>query len=430
MKTFAEVGVKHELISALNKINFSNPTEVQERAIPPIMEGKDVIVRAKTGTGKTGAFLIPIINQIEHADGIVAIIMVPTRELALQVSEVATKMSIKGIKVATVYGGASMNNQAYSIRNGANIIVGTPGRILDLIERRILNLEDIRFLVLDEADIMLDMGFIDDISEIISRTPRERQTMLFSATMPKEITDIARRYMKPDREILIIGEEENIIVNNIIHSFAVVPDNKSKYLALLAYIDEYKPSKAIVFANMKSTADSIYNFLKSQNVNAILLHGGLTQAKREHSLSIFKGNAQILIATNIASRGLDVLNISDIINFDVPDTTNVYIHRVGRSARMGKNGRALTLITNSQKNMIREIAYGARIEMNPINLNLEKFKDIKLNLYNNRARYPNPNFNKFNKRGSFRNERHYGDKRNLDKHHSSNSRGGHWSYER
>ncbi|MGC8648824.1 MAG: DEAD/DEAH box helicase [Candidatus Micrarchaeia archaeon] len=424
MKTFSEVGITQELVSALNKINFLNSTEVQERAIPIIMSGKDIIVRAKTGTGKTGAFLIPIIDRIKRNDKIAAIIMVPTRELALQVSEVAQKLSIKGIKVATVYGGASMNNQAYLIRNGANIIIGTPGRILDLIERRILDLTNIKYLVLDEADVMLDMGFIDDISDIISKTPRTRQTMLFSATMPREITDIARRYMKPDKETLIVGEEEDIIVNNIMHSFAVVPDNKSKYMALLAYIEEYKPSKAIVFANMKSTANSIYNVLRNQGLNAILLHGGLTQAKRERSLSIFKEGAQILIATNIASRGLDVLNISDIINFDVPDTTNIYIHRVGRSARMGKNGKAFTLVTNSQKAMIREIAYSARIEMNMINLNIEKFKNIKLDFY---SEYNSRGFNHSNNQRNFRGYNR--GKRHFEKHVQHNSRGGHWSYE-
>ena len=392
MKTFSEIGIKPELEAFLKKINFLNPTEVQEVAIPKVLAGKDLIVRSKTGTGKTGAFLIPIINRLQRNDGLKAIIIVPTRELALQVTGVADKLCRNfGMHVVTVYGGASINVQVDQIRRGVNIVVGTPGRILDLIERGALKLNGIKYLVLDEADIMLDMGFIDDVDAIISNMPEDKQTMLFSATIPKEILDIARRHMKQDREKITIGQEEDLTVSSIIHRYAITSPN-TKFHTLLAYIDKYDPKKAIIFANTKNAADRIYEMLKSQGLNSILLHGGLTQAKRERSLGIFRADARFLIATNIASRGLDIPSISDIINFDAPDMSTTYVHRVGRSARMGKEGRAFTIITNSQRRLIDEIKYEANINIERITLDTEKFKDVKVSFRNPERNFGNDRF--------------------------------------
>jgi len=374
MKTFSELGIKAELLASLRNIGFINPTDVQEATIPLIMEGKDVIVRAKTGTGKTGAFLIPIINSAKHDEALYTLIIVPTRELALQVSTVASKLCGRDLRVATVYGGASINVQVQQIRSGANIVVGTPGRILDLIERRALDLSNVRYLVLDEADIMLDMGFIDDIEMIISRISSNHQTMLFSATIPREIQVVANRHMNSTKTSVSIGSEEELTVTTITHKYTIV-DNRSKFAALLAYISEFKPKKAIIFANTKYEADKIYWLLRGSGMNAILMHGGLTQAKREQSLSMFRGSAQFLISTNLASRGLDIAGITDIINFDLPDVANVYIHRVGRSARMGKEGVAFSIATPRERNIINEIEYKDNVKMERITLNTSQFDE-------------------------------------------------------
>ncbi|MCL4373943.1 MAG: DEAD/DEAH box helicase [Candidatus Marsarchaeota archaeon] len=378
METFSELGINSELVAKLNAIGFVSPTEVQAAAIPPIMQGKDVIVRSKTGSGKTGAFLVPIINGARHGDSIYALIIVPTRELALQVTSVASKLCTGSLRVATVYGGASINVQVQQIRNGANIIVGTPGRLLDLYERGALYLEKVRYLVLDEADIMLDMGFIDDIEEIISKLGSNRQTMLFSATMPREIQTIASRHMNSTRTSIEVGSEDDLTVNTIAHKYAVVSNN-AKFAALLAYIDEHKPKKAIIFTNTKYEADKIHSLLRSSGMNAILMHGGLTQAKREYSLHMFRGNAQFLISTNLASRGLDIVSVTDIINFDVPDVATVYIHRTGRTARLGREGVAFTIATPQELNMIRDIEYKANIRMERINVETGKFEQAVRN---------------------------------------------------
>ncbi|MCL5430345.1 MAG: DEAD/DEAH box helicase [Candidatus Marsarchaeota archaeon] len=370
--------LKTELVEALKKIGFVTATETQALSIPVGLKGNDVIVRAKTGTGKTGAFLIPIMQMMQHEHSIRALVIVPTRELAIQVSSVSAKLgSHMNIRTVTVYGGASINVQTDLIRKGANIVVGTPGRIIDLAERGVLNLDNIKFLVLDEADTMFDMGFIEDIDYIISKLPYERQTMLFSATMPRAILDIARHHMKEDYKKIEVGKEEEITVTTINHNYFIA-QGRAKFSALLAYIEEYKPKKAIIFARTQHGSELIYRVLKSNGVDAILLHGGLTQAKRERSLFSFKSGVQFMIATNVASRGLDIADVTDVINFDAPETPYVYVHRVGRSARMGKEGRAFTLVSNDEKGLIRQIEFDAGIELKNIRLSLDKYKDIEL----------------------------------------------------
>ncbi len=373
MTEFEKMGLKPTLLSALKKIGFEKPTEVQDKAIPVIMSGKDTVVRAKTGTGKTGAFLIPIIQKIEKKDLSSAIVIAPTRELALQVTDVAKRLAADaGLSVVTVYGGASIERQIYELRKGANIIVGTPGRLIDIFKRGELHLDAIRFLVLDEADIMFDMGFIEDIEYIISKTRGNRQTMLFSATMPDAIVKIANRHMNsPER--LSIGGEEEIVVNTITHYYAIV-EKGDKFAALLAYIDEYKPDKAIIFTHTQIGADVIYRFLKRNGFDAVIMHGGLSQSKREYSLSDFRKGTKFLIATNVAARGLDISGISDVINFDVSEDPAVYVHRVGRSARMGANGRAFSILIPRDRYIIWEIENMAKIKLQQIELNTKKYK--------------------------------------------------------
>ena len=270
--------------------------------------------------------------------------------------------------------------QINAIRSGANIVVGTPGRLKDLLERGVLKLNQIRFLVLDEADIMLDMGFIDDVEYIMSMMPQRKQMMLFSATIPGEVARITGKYAEGEIVKISVGEVEEPIVNTIKHTFAIVPNNQ-KFAALLAYIKDYTPKKAIIFSRTKFEANAIHRVLVSQGLNAILMHGGLTQSRREKSLGDFRNGAQFLIATNIASRGLDIADITDIINFGAPDEVNVYIHRVGRSARMGKDGRALTIATPDQDRELRDIEYRANVHVTQIKLNTEPFLSLHLPIH-------------------------------------------------
>ena len=360
--------LKQELIHALVALGWTKPTEVQEQAIPVVLKGKDVVVRARTGSGKTGAFMIPI-TQMMHGrpTSPVTLVLAPTRELALQITQVATKICTPlGYRTVTVYGGASINVQIDALRRGATVVVGTPGRIIDLVERGALDLSQIKYLVLDEADTMLDMGFFDDVVYILDQTPEQRQTMLFSATMPHKIVSIANNYMKQAEQI-IVGDEEQITATGITHYYAIASGGQ-KFAALIAYIKQYKPKKAIIFSMTQRGAETIHRVLRGEGLDAIMLHGGMTQAMRERSLKSFHGGAQYMISTNVAARGLDIKDISDIINFDAPDDPFVYIHRVGRSARMDKEGRAFTLFANDERRLVDLIMADANITMEEIKL--------------------------------------------------------------
>ncbi|MDE1823602.1 MAG: DEAD/DEAH box helicase, partial [Candidatus Micrarchaeota archaeon] len=304
-----------------------------------------------------------------------AIIIVPTRELALQIYEFAAKLLPRREGITVVYGGASINVQISALRRRPRIVVGTPGRIIDLVERGALHLEGIRFLVLDEADTMLDMGFIEDVEFIMSKTPHAKQTMLFSATMPERIRGVARSHMR-NASFISVGSEEELVVTKIKHYYAS-SDNFLKFATLLAYIKQNNPKKAIVFVQTQYAADAIHQALKEQGIHAILLHGGLSQAKREYSLREFRKGAQLLIATNVAARGIDISGISDIINFDCPEDPHVYVHRVGRSARMNADGKAFTIVSNNERGLIRDIEDVTNIRMEQIRLDTAKFAHIR-----------------------------------------------------
>ncbi len=376
LKYFTDMGLKPELLDALRRMNFVAPTEVQEQVIPIALTGKDIIVRAKTGTGKTAAFLIPIVQKIVSGSDPCALIVVPTRELALQIADVASKLINKRESVTVVYGAASINVQMDNLDRHPEIVVGTPGRILDLVERGALRLEHIKFLVLDEGDTMLDMGFIDDIERIISKTPSTRQTMLFSATMPERIIEVAKKNMK-EFEYMKIGNEEQLVAVGVKHYYTEC-EKFMKFATLLAYLDKYNPTKAIVFAHTKYAADEIHEALNRQGIESVIIHGNITQAKREGAIKAFKRGARLLIATNIAARGLDIQGVSDIINFDLPDDPVIYLHRVGRSARMNANGRAFSLITANQHDMIRDIEDINNIKIEKIDIDATKFKYAKI----------------------------------------------------
>jgi len=375
---FGELNLKQELVDALNYVGFQDMTEVQAAAIPSMLLHKDIIVRSKTGSGKTVAFLVPILQLCDRTRGPEALIVVPTRELAIQVHSVADKLSKKmGLHTVIVYGGASINVQMDQLSRGANIVIGTPGRILDLVDRNALRLGKIKFMVLDEADMMLDMGFIEDVSTIMSMTPKDRQTMLLSATMPREIVDIARKHMKPDTLKITIGKEEEVTVTTISHNYFIA-NGRYKFPALLAYIDKFQPKKGIIFTSTQREVDFVHRFLVDNGIDAIAMHGGLTQAKREHSLREFRTRGRFLISTNLAARGLDIPDISDIINYDAPDDPKTYVHRVGRSARMGKDGRAFTIFGFEQRELLSATNRQANIKMIHLDLDTKKFENVKI----------------------------------------------------
>jgi ATP-dependent RNA helicase DeaD len=385
LKEFRELNLKPALLDALKGMDFNTMTEVQELSIPVVLQHKDLIVRSKTGSGKTGAFLVPIFQELEPAGYPQALIILPTRELAVQVNSVAEKFARKcNLRTTVVYGGASINMQMSSLRRGVDIVIGTPGRIIDLMDRGALKFNRIKFLVLDEADLMLDMGFIEDVELIISMAPADRQTMLFSATMPREIADIAKKHMKSNAARITVGEEEDLTVSTITHSY-FIGGGRVKFAALMAYIEKFEPKKCIIFTSTQRESEYVHNFLTSEGLNAIVMHGGLTQAKREYSLREFKTRARFLISTNLASRGLDIPDITDIINFDAPDDPRVYVHRVGRSARMGKDGRAFTIFSYDQEDLLRATQRAANIKMNHIDLNTEKYKELKLPMQQRRS---------------------------------------------
>lgn len=410
MKAFSEMSLDSRLVEALKRINFTNATDVQEQTIPVALEGKDVIVRAKTGTGKTCAFLVPIRQLGRPERHPEALILAPTRELALQIAEMAKKIRVDHSKgVSTVYGGASINVQMDELRRNPDVVIGTPGRIIDLLDRGALQVDKIRFLVIDEADTMLDMGFITDVEYILSRTPNAKQTMLFSATMPEKITRIAHKYMN-DPVMIKVGEEDHLVVTKIKHFYAAV-DNRLKFATMLAYIKQYNPKKAIIFAQTQYAADAIYEGMKEQGLDVILLHGGLTQAKREHNLRQFKAGARFLIATNVAARGIDIQGISDVINFDIPDDPHVYVHRVGRSARMNTDGRAFTIVNNEQRNIISDVEDTMNIKMERLTLDPSEFRDI---IIFRRERFDRNRGGGFNRGGFNRNQRFGGGERRHD----------------
>ncbi|MEM0202105.1 MAG: DEAD/DEAH box helicase, partial [Candidatus Micrarchaeaceae archaeon] len=344
-----------------------------------------------------------------------AIILAPTRELALQIESVAEKIARPlGYRVLTVYGGVSLSPQIESLRHGIDIVVGTPGRVLDLIERGELNLHKVKSMVLDEADIMLDMGFIDDCERIIEQTPEEKQMMMFSATVPIKIKSIASMYMH-NVTYIDMNTDETSIVENIEHNYAV-SSSSYKFSTILAYITKYKPKKAIVFTNTQRSASLLNHILRSQSINTAVLHGGMTQQKRRIAIDRFRESSEgMLIATNVAARGIDITDVGDIINFDAPEDPILYIHRVGRTARMQKSGRAFTIFGYDQRDLIYDIEEFCKIKFRKVDLDIEKFKGIdfgrEISKFRNSYEYKSLGNRSFSRD---RNDRGYGSSRGND----------------
>jgi ATP-dependent RNA helicase DeaD len=345
-KTFAELGLSAELNKALSENGFEAPFPIQEAAIPLVLQGKDVIGQAHTGTGKTAAFGLPILARVSNEGPVQALVLVPTRELAVQVTtEISRLAKYTGIRSVAIYGGQSINIQNEKLQRGVQIVVATPGRLIDHIKQGSIILDDVKFVVMDEADRMLDMGFIDDIKFILFYVNEDRQTCLFSATMPPEILRLAEEYMKEMEHVRL--NEEEVTLDTIEQSYLVV-EEREKFRHLTDFIRKNRDAKAqtIVFAATKQRADRVAHQLKRDGFSAIAIHGDLTQRQRDQAMFKFrKGTEDILVATDIAARGIDVPAVGNVINYDIPDDPNVYFHRIGRTAREGAEGRAISLVS-------------------------------------------------------------------------------------
>ncbi|MBH0160846.1 MULTISPECIES: DEAD/DEAH box helicase [Fictibacillus] len=345
MTTFQELGLSPELLQSINNMGFEEATPIQRDTIPTALKGTDLIGQAQTGTGKTAAFGIPLIEKMDTRSRFVqGIVLAPTRELAVQVAEELNKIGqFKGIKTLPIYGGQSIVRQIKALKNGPHIVVGTPGRVQDHINRKTLKLDSVHTVVLDEADEMLNMGFVEDIEKILENVPTERHTMLFSATMPKQIQNLAAKFMKD--VLLIKVKASEMTVKNIEQEYVEVKE-RQKFDALCRFMDIHSPELAIVFGRTKRRVDELSEALSKRGYSAEGIHGDLPQAKRDKVLRAFKNNTiEVLVATDVAARGLDISGVSHVYNFDIPQDPESYVHRIGRTGRAGKTGYALTFIT-------------------------------------------------------------------------------------
>ncbi|WP_248924888.1 DEAD/DEAH box helicase [Paenibacillus hamazuiensis] len=345
MKTFSEFGLEPKVLRAITEMGFEESTPIQEKAIPIAMEGRDLIGQAQTGTGKTAAFGIPLVNRIDvKEERIVALIMCPTRELAIQVAEEIEKLGrFKGIRSLAIYGGQDIVKQIRALRKKPQIIIGTPGRLLDHINRKTIKLDDVKNVILDEADEMLDMGFLEDIQSILKLCPTDRQTMLFSATMPANIRKLADQFLSNPEHVSVIPKQ---ISAPLIDQAYIEVHERQKFETLCRLLDMESPDLAIIFGRTKRRVDELAEALQKRGYSAEGLHGDLSQNQRDNVMRKFRdGSIDVLVATDVAARGLDVSGVSHVINFDLPQDPESYVHRIGRTGRAGKEGTAWTFVS-------------------------------------------------------------------------------------
>ncbi|MCS7150651.1 MAG: DEAD/DEAH box helicase [Caldimicrobium sp.] len=355
--SFKDLSLSREVLAGIEFLGYETPTPIQREAIPQVLSGKDLIAQAQTGTGKTAAFGIPLVERINPSiKGVQALILVPTRELALQVSEELRKLGkVKKLFVLTVYGGKPLQKHIDFLKKGLNsIVVGTPGRVKDLLGRGYLKLHKVRYLVLDEADRMLEMGFIEDIEEIISATPKDRQTLLFSATFNRVVTNLAEKFLKEDYGIIKIKPEDPTLES--ITQKVYQTSEKGLWEKLIRLLQAAPDSKTIIFTHTKREAESLSVGLREQGFKVEALHGDYPQKKRETILRKFReGVFYILVATDVASRGLDIRDVELVINYRLPKDSDSYIHRIGRTGRAGRKGTAISIMTDSERRYLSTI---------------------------------------------------------------------------
>src|SRR3954451_7693648 len=369
MPTFAELGLSEPLLEALQHLGYEHPTPIQEQAIPSLLEGRDVIGQAQTGTGKTAAFGLPLLQYVDPSmQEVQALVLTPTRELCIQVTQALRAYGErKGIEVVAVFGGAPIRDQMTRLRGGGQVVVGTVGRVMDLMGRHALVLDDARFVVLDEADEMLDLGFFEDVETILSRTPSGRQTALFSATMPPPIKQLAEKGMYDP--IMIKVKAAQLTIDTVDQFYVEVTD-REKSEALARVLKAERPEQAIIFVRTKIGADRLQRSLNDKGVRVKALHGDMSQGSRDGVMISFKdGRERLLVATDIAARGLDISGVSHVINYDLPNSPDVYVHRIGRTGRVGRSGRAITLVTPKQSRELKAVERHANTEIEPWSAN-------------------------------------------------------------
>ena len=351
---FTSLNLRQELTQAITELGYAEPTPIQAAIIPVMLKGADVIGQAQTGTGKTAAFALPILQNFTPQRHVQALILAPTRELALQVADSMTQYGKHlGVRVLAVYGGQPYGPQISRLNRGVDVVVGTPGRLLDLIERNALNIKHIRTLVLDEADEMLNMGFIEDVEKILSETPEERQTALFSATLPPRIRSLSNRFMR-DPQPVTIKRETLTLASTEQRYYLVHEADKTNALTRLFEVEPIK--SALIFARTRAETATLANELVVRGIPAEAIHGDLDQNARERVLGRFRANQlKVLVATDVAARGLDIEDISHVFNYHLPDDPEVYVHRIGRTGRAGKTGIAITLVSPREKRRLREV---------------------------------------------------------------------------
>jgi ATP-dependent RNA helicase DeaD len=360
---FSELGLSKPLLDALSHLGYERPTPIQEQTIPALLEGRDVIGQAQTGTGKTAAFGLPMLQYIDPDQAEVqAIVLTPTRELCIQVTQaIRAYGQNRGIDVVAVFGGAPIRDQASRLNRGAQVVVGTVGRVLDMISRHHLMLDQARFVVLDEADEMLDLGFLEDVETILSRCPSGRQTALFSATIPREIHGLAEKFMYDPVNVKV--KAATLTIDTVEH-FYVEASDRDKPEALVKVLKAERPEQAIVFVRTKIGVDRLARKLGDAGVRVKALHGDMSQGTRDGVMIAFKGGRErLLVATDVAARGLDITGVSHVVNYDIPNSPDIYVHRIGRTGRAGDTGRAITIITPKQRRELDAIERHANTEI-------------------------------------------------------------------
>ena len=366
---FSDLNLSSELLRAIDDLGFESPSEVQEASIPIILEGRDVLAQAQTGTGKTASFGIPIIEGMEeNADDLQALVLVPTRELARQVSEELKKLAKykRFINIVPIYGGADMGKQLRDLKMGASIVVGTPGRVMDHMKRKTIRLDVLKFLTFDEADEMFDMGFRDDMKTIIEKTNPDRQTLFFSATFDNDIREFSRLYQRDPAKVII---EKKELTAEKIEQFYLELNRNMKTEILNRLILIHKPKKSIIFCNTKRMVEALEVEIAQRGYKVDSLHGDMRQSSRDNVMKKFRnGTIDVLIATDVAARGLDVSDIDLVFNYDLPQQAEYYVHRIGRTARAGKKGASFTFVTSRDYPKFREIEKYANIKMEKMKL--------------------------------------------------------------
>jgi ATP-dependent RNA helicase DeaD len=365
MTAFADLGLSESTLQALQDVGYEKPSPIQEQAIPPLLAGGDIIGQAQTGSGKTAAFGLPIVEHVDPSQPEVqALVLTPTRELCIQVTQaLRTYAARKGVDVVAVFGGAPIRSQQSQLHDGGHVVVGTVGRVLDLISRGSLDLSACRFVVLDEADEMLDLGFLEDVEKILTATPNGRQTALFSATMPPPIRTLADRYLYHPE---VVKVKTATLTVDTVEQFSLQTKSNEKADALAGVLAAERPDQAIVFTRTKIRADQLYRKLRDTGMNVKALHGDLTQGQRDGVMLSFKaGRVQILVATDVAARGLDISTVTHIVNYDVPISPDVYVHRIGRTGRVGRSGRAITFVEPRQTKELAAIEKHVGQEITP-----------------------------------------------------------------